>query len=282
MAGHGSYLKGGDADLAAMIEEDAGRWTLLPTLARYFEFPDYINAVPGPDEALQQLDREDGRLDGKWLGKSFVDDPKLLRRTPAYTEWQTGILEEMIRREGFGKDDTPDLLFTNYKQIDEAGHRDSLNSDVMERVVRASDHAVADLIDILNSEVGRGRGVMLLTADHGVIPRPEISGGYFIGKLDFIQDVEDAFQDGDDRPVIQQFRPTELWLDRAELRENGYSVAQVATFVASYTKGQNVPDPSKLTAAERAEPVFSAAFPGQVLLDLPCLPESMRARGTSD
>ena len=68
-----------------------------------------------------------------------------------------------------GADDVPDILFTNYKQIDLVSHAESMNSPQMESVVRASDEALGDLVRILNREVGRGQWVLALTADHGAI-----------------------------------------------------------------------------------------------------------------
>ncbi len=41
-------------------------------------------------------------------------------------------LEEMIGREGFGADETPDLLFVNYKMIDYISHVWTVNSPEMQ------------------------------------------------------------------------------------------------------------------------------------------------------
>ena len=42
--------------------------------------------------------------------------------TPARIPWQTRLIDEVVQREGFGADDVPDLLYINYKLIDEIGH----------------------------------------------------------------------------------------------------------------------------------------------------------------
>ena len=53
--------------------------------------------------------------------------------------YQTRMVEEVIEREGFGKDDVPDLLFVNYKAIDHASHIWSVNSPEMEDMLKWQD-----------------------------------------------------------------------------------------------------------------------------------------------
>ncbi len=272
MMGHGSYLEGADKDLAALRKERD--WALFGENDKYYEFPAYVNDVPGLEEAIRRIDLEDGRLDDTWLGERMLDEPRGPTMTPAFAEYQTALLEEMIRREGFGGDDVPDLLFTNYKEIDKVAHRWTMNSPQMEAVVRADDATLPVLIDTLNREVGRGEWVMLLTADHGETPKPEVSGAFLIDHEALKADVRAAFDDdGDERAAFPSFRVSQAWVDEDELRENGFSVADVARFIANYTKAQNVADPESLPERERDERVFAAAFPSAVLeRDLPCLP----------
>jgi hypothetical protein len=268
MIGQGSYLTGADRDVAALLDWNTGRWVLGGQNARHFRFPSYVNDVGGLEEAITRADLEDGAKDGAWLGTPIPGDPRTLIKTPAYAEWQTAILEHLIRREGFGADQTPDLLFTNYKMIDEVGHRWTMNSPQMRSVVRASDRALADLVRILDRAVGRGRWVLALTADHGVTPKPSLTGAFAISKFELERDLERTFQ----ADFVIGARPTQLWLDMDALRRAGHDVSQVAQYVIRYTKGQNVEDPSALQPEERAERVFAAAFPGRVLeWPLPCL-----------
>lgn len=267
MIGHGSFLQGGDRDLAALIDRNTGRWTLTGGNEPFFEFPTYINEVPGLDEAIANMDRVDGQLDGAWLGELVSNDVTSLMKSPAYAEWQTMILEEIIDREKFGADGVPDLLFTNYKMIDEVGHRWTMNSPQMESVVRASDKAIAKLIEVLDRDVGRGRWVLAVTADHGVTPDPSLTGAFAISKHELEHDIEREFGGN----VVTGIRPTQLWIDTELLEENGYHLEHVAQFIARYTKEQNVEDPGDLRARQRRERVYAAAFPGSVLEQLPCL-----------
>jgi hypothetical protein len=270
MMGHGSYLDGADRDLA--LGQRTGIWGLTPQNMEYFRFEPYINEIGGLDEAVRGIDLEDGALDGVWLGHP-LETPDDILHTPAYARYQTGVIREVIRREGFGQDEIPDLLFTNYKQIDKMGHRWSWPSPQMEAVVRSSAEEFVALVRLLDREVGEGEWVMALTADHGITPSSEETGAYSINQTDLSNDVNAAFDtDGDDVNVLQSFRVTQLWINLPELEENGHTLGDIADFLMAYTPADNTPDPSALPEGLRDLRLFRAAFPGAVLDALPCLP----------
>jgi hypothetical protein len=268
MIGHGSYLDGGDRDIALGMRE--GVWGLTGANLEYFTFRDYVNDLPGLDRAIRELDAADGQLDELWMGEDVFQDPFYIVKTPAYAEYQTGVLREVIRREGFGADGPPDLLFTNYKQIDQVGHEWSWPSPQMEAVVGSSDKAVGDLVRILDHEVGRGEWVIALTADHGATPLEEFSGAFRIEQQTLIQDVNDAFDDGDATKVVQSFRVTQMWIDMDELEDAGATLEDLSRFLMRYSEGDNDPAATDSPSA----PVLEAAFPSSVLDDLPCDPRA--------
>ena len=266
MIGHGSYLDGGDRDFA--LGQREGIWGLTDANLKYFTFKDYVNDLPGLDRAIRELDAADGQRDELWMGEDVFHDPYYILKTPAYAEYQTGVLREVIQREGFGADDTPDLLFTNYKQIDQVGHEWSWPSAQMEAVVGSSDKAVGDLVRILDQEVGRGEWVIAVTADHGATPLEEFSGAFRIDQQTLTQDVNDAFDDGDGTKVVQSFRVTQMWIDMDELEDAGATLEDVSRFLMRYSEGDNDPAATDSPGA----PVLQAAFPSHVLDDLPCGP----------
>lgn len=268
MIGHGSYLEGGDRDIA--LGQREGVWGLTDANRQYFTFKDYVNDLPGLDRAIRELDASDGQLDELWMGEDVFHDPYYILKTPAYAEYQTGVLREIIQREGFGADDTPDILFTNYKQIDQVGHQWSWPSAQMEAVVRSSDKAIGDLMRILDREVGRGQWVIAVTADHGATPLQEFSGAFRIDQQTLTQDVNDAFDDGDGTDVVQSFRVTQMWIDLDELEDVGATLEDLSRFLMRYTEGDNDPAASDSPSA----PVLEAAFPSSVLDDLACDPRA--------
>jgi hypothetical protein len=273
MLGHGSYAEGGDKDLA--LGQREGVWGLTDENQKYFDYRPSLTEVPGLDEAVRRLDLQDGRLDGRWLGEAVLELPADILHTPAYAEYQTAVLRNVIREEGFGADDVPDLLFTNYKQIDRVGHRWPFPSPQMEAVVASSAREFINLTEVLDEEVGRGQWVMALTADHGSTPSAATTGAYSIDQFALNDDVNATFDtDGDDVPVLQSFRVTQLWINLPELEENGHTLGEVAEYLMDYTPADNAASPSAVPPDLRNERLFRTAFPDTVLQDLPCLEEA--------
>jgi hypothetical protein len=272
MVGYGSFMRGGDKDIALLRR--AGRWVPAGR-GRYYRFPTYVRDIPTPSDEPTRLDRQDDEADGKWFGLDVGVDDEGTRSRIVAAEQQTSVIQEVIRREGFGADDVPDLLFTNYKEIDNVSHGAALPSPQIEAALRSSDRELGRLIAMLDREVGRGEWAMLVTADHGVTPRPEASGGVAMHPRIFADDVRAAYDgDGDDRHVLAVTRPAQGWIDMGELREKGYSLADLARFITRYTRGQYAEDPSELSERDRRTRLFSAAIPGPILERLPCLPGS--------
>jgi hypothetical protein len=282
MVGHGSMWGGGDADVVALRElgspdalgVDGPRWTLPDDVARWYRLPAYLNGLPPVSSYLRVADRADGRIDGMWRDHA-LDDPHLLGgfQTPARLPWQQRAIEEMVRQEGFGNDDVPDLLFVNEKLIDEVGHLYSLNSPEMRDAVRAHDRALGRLVRFLDAEVGTGEWVLTLTADHGHTPDPASTGATVISPTRIAAAIDARFdEDGDDEPVVRFVQPTNVHLDRDELAENGASVVDVAAFLLELSKSDVAAPQYPVPPGELDQPAFLAAYPSEMLASLPCLP----------
>src|SRR5262249_49109684 len=153
---------------------------------------------PGFQKDVDAVDRADGRSDGKWRDNS-IDQLLQGFDTPARIPYQERVLESIVRHEGFGPDDVPDLLYANFKEIDYISHIWTMNSPEMDDAVRAQDAALKRLVTFLNDQVGQGQWAMVLTADHGAIPDPKISGGFQISTTPIGAGLNAAFDtDGDD------------------------------------------------------------------------------------
>jgi Type I phosphodiesterase / nucleotide pyrophosphatase len=270
MIGHGSFLEGGDQDLVLATKQ--GEWGLSPENRRHFRFEGYVETIGGLHQEAARQDLEDGRLDGQWLGQSLATALDI-EYTPAYSRYQTQVLAEVIRREGFGHDDVPDLLFTNYKQIDRVAHVWSFPGQHMRAVVAAVAQELMNLIRFLDGEVGKGQWVLALTADHGTTPLASETGAFTINRDELQADMVRALDtDGDPTSVIRRILETQLWMNVSELEDNGHTLQEVADFLMAYTIGDNAPDPSAIPGHLGDERLFRAAFPGTVLSALPCLP----------
>jgi Type I phosphodiesterase / nucleotide pyrophosphatase len=287
MMGHGSLFSGGDRDIAVLRAPEVTAsnegtegtsWHLPGADQPWYTFPSYVNNLPPLSSYIRKLDQADGKIDDKWR----QDDIQQLEggwATPARVPYQDAMVDEVIKREHFGKDDVPDLLFENNKVIDHISHLFSVNSVEMQDTLHWQDAGLRDLIGTLNKNVGRGRWVLLLTADHGAQYNPKVSHAFQVTPSALQSDLETKFGNGDTaHPAIQGVRTSQIFLNVRQLQQNGYSVQDVASFVLNYTKGQATADPSTLPAGTSGDHVFAAAFPTSVFAKpLPCLPEMKTA-----
>ena len=282
MLGHGAMWGGGDQDIAVIREkvgadtlgEEGFDWNLTPELMPYYHFPSYINDVGGLADDVRAVDANDGRIDGKWRKNDIAT---LLQGfdTPARIPYQTRVIERVIRREGFGADDTPDLLFVNYKTIDYISHVWTVNSREMQDAVAAQDAALHDFVDFLNATVGRGQWGLVLTADHGSIPDPKVSGAFQISTSAIQTGINETFDaDGDQTRIVDLIQPTQIFVNQDELRQNGHTLEDVAEWIMGLTKGQTALPTVSVPADQAGDPVFQAAFPSRIMEHLPCLPEA--------
>lgn len=269
MVGHGSMWGGGDKDIAINRENldnegDEGlEWNLRPTIGEFFDFPHYVNKLPSLTEYNRAVDVSDGAADNKWLGTPFAD----LRNgwdSPARVPYQAKVVDTVIKREKFGKDDVPDLLFVNYKTIDNIGHKFSANSPEMRDTVHAQDADLTELIDLLNKRVGEGKWVMVITADHGSQQDPALTGGHPVSPNVLQTAIEQKFPG-----AVKNIRPTEVWVNGSV---NGNSLISLAKDMMTFTEAQ-LPDPQYPGDGGK---MYQAVFPGTMMQKLPCLQSALR------
>lgn len=288
MMSHGSMWGGGDRDIAITREKEFGRtageedvrWNLTSDMAPFYRLPRYVNDLPPLSEYVDDLDRADGALDGRWRD----NDIAMLANgfdTPARTPFQETLIETVIEREGFGADEVPDLLFLNYKAIDTIGHLFSADGVEMSDALRVQDETLRRLVAFLDERVGRGRWVMAVTADHGTQRDPAVSGAFMIDIRKLEAGLTSTFDDEDEMPLVQKIRPTQIWLNRDELAERGLTLEQAAQWLVGLTqeetyKNENLPAPGR-----EGERVFAAALPSSILDRLPCLADARTGGGSS-
>jgi arylsulfatase A-like enzyme len=286
MMGHGRAWQGGDYDIAIAREREnaetggddtANAWGLTESMRPYYHFPEWANdqSIDASLEAAKaELDQRDGSLDGLWRGYS-IEQMAGGFNTPARSPYQTTLFEELVKREGFGDDDVPDLLYLNYKIIDSLGHQFSADGEEMADAIEIQDDELRRFVRFLNDEVGRGEWAMILTADHGMQRDPAVTGAFLIDIDRLSAAVEAAFGGTEGRPVIVKARPTQMWLDTKLLERAGYTVEQVAEFIQGLTP-TDVAGASGTQPGEAGDRVFQAVFPTSTIEQLPCLPEAMR------
>lgn len=282
MLGHGAFFGGGDPDVALTrsviggdtLTAEGFQWNLPLRDAGFYRLAGYANQVPGFAKDRTRLDQADGKLDGMWRDNSIA---QLLQGfdTPARTPYQERVVETVIRKEGFGADATPDMLFLNFKEIDYISHVWSMNSPEMDDAVKAQDEALQRFVAFLNQQVGKDQWVMVVTADHGAMPSPAVSGAFNISTAPIQAGIDQTFDtNGDNVPIVELAQPSQIFLNTDELAKNGHTVADVARYVMTLTQAQTAVSGIEPIPGHEDDPVFQAAFPSDIMKDLPCLPEA--------
>ena len=284
MLGHGSFWNGGDRDIAMTRSPDVKStstaegdvWNLPKEEAAYYHLPDYLNDVPGFQADKDALDRADGKQDGKWR----ANDIEQLQHgfdTPARTVYQERVVETVVKNEGFGADDTPDLLYLNFKEIDYVGHVWSMNSPEMTDAVRYQDEALKRFVPFLDQQVGKGNWAMVITADHAAMPNPTVSGGFEISTGAVQQAIEAQFDtNGDATPIVDNVQPGSIFLNEDEVAANGTTFDDIARFTQTLTQAQTSGGGITPNPGQENDPVFAAVFPSTIMENLPCLPEAAK------
>lgn len=105
-------------------------------------------------------------------GPAFYD---ALANSPFGNDLLLALAKECITAEGLGQDAVPDLLTVSFSSNDLIGHTWGPDSQEVFDTTLRSDAQVAELLRFLDRQVGRGRYAVVLSADHGVCPLPELS-----------------------------------------------------------------------------------------------------------
>jgi len=178
-----AILPGGHmADGAYWFDNDANAWVT----STY-----YRDTLPG---WVQQLNKEQPTsryLGAKWLpfdakdhsGKPFCTmvagtDERFCGSIEA-TPWGNEMIEEFAERalaeENLGHHATTDLLAVSFSSNDYVGHAVGPDDPAVRDISIRTDRLLGKLFDEVDRRVGKGNTLVILTADHGVAPVPEIN-----------------------------------------------------------------------------------------------------------
>jgi predicted AlkP superfamily pyrophosphatase or phosphodiesterase len=169
------YVKEAPAWLAAwnarhIADRYAGRpWTrLLPDTGLYLKYA-------GPDDIDGESDRKDTvfphALPGTPPSPEYYDG---LRSTPAADEMVLGAALAAMDAHDLGRRDATDLLAIGFSGTDVIGHTYGPDSqEQMDQILRL-DLVLGQLFEEVDERVGPGRTLVVLTADHGVMPLVEV------------------------------------------------------------------------------------------------------------
>jgi predicted AlkP superfamily pyrophosphatase or phosphodiesterase len=159
-----------------------GVWDTTLPIAEYTESgPDdspYETVLKGQDKAvfpyqLKELRSVESRISESSFGPKIKAGFKLLPVTPFGNTITTMIAIAALKGESLGKDADTDFLTISYSSTDKAGHAFGPQSVEVEDVYIRLDLELANLLNVLDEEVGKGNYLIFLTADHAVAEVPQ-------------------------------------------------------------------------------------------------------------
>ncbi len=95
--------------------------------------------------------------------------------SPYGNELTEDLAEHAVRAEQLGKHKDTDLLTISFSSNDAVGHAFGPDSDQVHDMSVRTDRLLGKLFRFLDTEVGAGNWLLVLTADHGVAPVPEVN-----------------------------------------------------------------------------------------------------------
>ena len=134
-----------------------------------------------------------------WLGHTITQDTsprfKSFMHSPFANRPTEELAERAIQAEKLGTHDDPDLLALSLSATDYVGHDYGPNSPEEHEALVETDRLLDNFFKVVDHEVGLASTLIVLTADHGVAPRPDPTdpkekGGHFP-----LTKINDAVQD---------------------------------------------------------------------------------------
>src|SRR5215469_12455170 len=141
----------------------------------------YFKDLPSWVKDFNQGHPADKYAGSKWLGHTMPEKALQLYPALAASPYGNELIESFAERalaaEQLGTHDVPDVLAISFSSNDYVGHSVGPDSpDVHEMAVR-TDKLLGQLFQAVDRQVGMANVLVVLTADHGVAPVPEVNMG---------------------------------------------------------------------------------------------------------
>jgi predicted AlkP superfamily pyrophosphatase or phosphodiesterase len=171
-----------------------------------------------------------------------------LYNSPFGNDVLLALAKSAVEAEQLGKRDRADLLCLSFSSNDPIGHCWGPDSQEVLDVTLRSDGIVKELLGFLDKQVGAGRYVVVLTADHGVCPLPEATRrrGETAQRIDTSALIKQASSflserfhvPAGDAAWIESTQSPWLYLNRALLARHHLKQAEVEEALADWLKKQ--------------------------------------------
>lgn len=181
---------------------DAAYW-FDPETGAFVSSTYYFPELPAWVQAFNSERLADKYAGAEWkFGPNAADvfkmpsalGPKLfdaVYSSPFGNELLERFAEDLVRHEKLGQRDATDVLTVSFSSNDAVGHEQGPDSPQVHDISVRTDRILGKLFDYLDGLIGMQRVLVVLTADHGVMPMPEqlqhtrMPGGRFSSTLLF-------------------------------------------------------------------------------------------------
>lgn len=218
MAGHGSYLfrdsyVKGDQDYVYWLSKEKTSWE---TDTKYYNI-DRITRRYNPYLNFKRKYRR-GKYNIRLRRRSdYRKYWYYVMSTPAQVELETSLflkmLEQKVIKTKKNQDKLTDLAYLNLKSLDKAGHLFGWESLEAKETFQEIDKQVGVILEFLQKNFG-DNFILVLTADHGCAPLPEISGGKRLNMEKLFQETNSLLPKGNNGSIIQYMTTNQIALNK--------------------------------------------------------------------
>lgn len=212
-------------------------WNTFFPIERYVESgPDnspYEHLLPGKTEPVFPYDLS------KMSTKETVYD--LFTCTPFANTFLTDFAIQALHAEKMGQNGATDMLCISYSSTDIIGHEFGPQSKEIQDTYIRLDRELERLLNELDNTLGKGNYTLFLTADHAVVPVPQLlvdkklAGGYvFLSEAVKQLKTDVTYTFGADLIVAEE--NLNIYLDRTLIRERGLKYDEVCRFVKEHIR----------------------------------------------
>lgn len=173
------------------------------------------------------------------------DGLNLIRLTPFGNSLLKDFAIEMITSENMGKSTVTDFMAISFSSTDYVGHTYGPNSIETEDTYLRLDKDISELLDFINTQVGKNNALVFLTADHGGMQIPaylqelNIPAGY-INEAQLADSLKKYLNKEYGNPLVQDYYNQAVYLDHKVIADKKISLQEVqgkvATFLLTFPK----------------------------------------------
>ena len=239
LVGHGAayHAKGQAGRTPAVFWFDSDSQTFV-TDRRWFSMPEVLKQEPPVH--WDELAKSNQALP-YWSTQTCISKPSkdnkpvtnCLLASPAFARHEGDLLVKVLESGDYGKDDTTDIIAINFKSADYCGHYMGPESGECGETLTEIDNQIARVAAVLTKS-SDGKLAVVLTADHGVAPTPEVSGGKLLGDVELRDMINEHFAAKKPAaPLVLRVGASTIQIDHQVAAARGITLDKLRKFLES-------------------------------------------------